>query len=82
MSKMGNAILNVQEMVDSGVKSSDSFDKIMSDVRHYFGDMFEGIAEEYYEDYYGDGEYMNYDEVYDVEAYEELCSDLEEEGIL
>ena len=82
MSKMGNTILNVQEMVDSGVKSSDSFDKIMSDVRHYYGDMFEGIAEEYYTDCHGEGEYMNYDEPYDVEEYEKLCEELEREGIL
>jgi hypothetical protein len=75
MSKMGQTIVAVQEIVDNTF----SFTEAESIIRNRYGDMFVAIAEEYFLD---SGYGTKYDEVHDVMGYEQLLAELEEEGVL
>lgn len=81
MSKMGQTIIAVQDRVDAMDALGASAQDIMSVISSEFGDMFTGIAEEYYADMNGPFA-QDYREVYDVEGYENLLTELEEEGVL
>ena len=73
MSKMGSAILEVQQIVDEGIAYNRKLHSIISDVRQQFGEMFTDYAEDYYYDFDETGT----EELHNVDDYESLLQDLD-----